>query len=138
MTSSKYRIQTIDNCFLVKKSGLWDLSTDLHYISALSDVLEQRQGNAFYMLVDMRGLTVPEHVKNHKDRYPIVLDRRNQKGEIWLQDDPAQSAHLLRYFKDVTFELKRTVHQAQFEDWLRLRLAPHTMEAVCSWLNEET
>lgn len=137
MTSKNFHIQVVDNCFLVKKSGLWSLATDLQYISALSDMLENRQGTAFYMLVDMRGLNVPEEVKFHKEKYPIILDRRNQKGEIWLQDDPKQTDHLLRYFEDVTFELKRTVHKAQFVDWLGERLAPSTMDAINTWLDKK-
>ncbi len=137
MANKKYHIQCVDNCFLVKKTGSWDLSTDLQYISELADALVKRQGNAFYLIVDMRGLQVPDDVKHAKQRYPVILDRRNQLGEIWLLDDPQQSSHLLTYFEHVRFELQQTTQRDAFLQWLSARLTPRTLQAVTRWLDEK-
>ena len=137
MATKKYHIQAIGHCFLVKKSGLWELSTDLQYIAELAEELKKRQGNAFYLVVDMRGMVIPEHVKNNNEKYPIFLDRRNQKGEIWLLDDFAQADHLLKYFKNVSFELKRTTSRDECIEWLTQHLSKPTLDAVSLWLDEE-
>lgn len=136
MANSNYDIRKVGNCFLVRKTGTWDLRTDLHYISDLSEALKRRQGNAFYLVVDMRGLEVPEQVKNAKKNYPVALDRRNQQGEIWLIDDIHQSDHLLIYFKNVSFELKRTTEPGECIDWLYRRITPQTLNEVVTWLGE--
>ncbi|GGW90434.1 hypothetical protein GCM10007391_25810 [Alteromonas halophila] len=125
------------HCFVVRKSGLWELSTDLQYISELADILNKRQGNAFYLIVDMRGMRVPQEVKSNNEKYPIFLDRRNQKGEIWLLDDFAQADHLLKYFKQVSFALKRTTSRDECVEWLAQYLSPSEADAVTTWLDEE-
>ncbi|MEW9797682.1 hypothetical protein [Alteromonas sp. CYL-A6] len=136
MATKQYEIRKVDNCFLVRTTGDWDLQNDLSYISDLSDALKSRQGKAFYLVVDMRGLAVPDSVKNSKKNYPIHLDRRNQQGEIWLMDDFSQTEHLLIYFEKVGFELKRTTEPGEFIDWLYQRIAPHTLNEIVSWIGD--
>lgn len=136
MPTPSFSIKTCGNCILIKKTAEWDFKTDIAYLSALCDEMNKRKGKAFYVVADMRGWRVPDSVKQSKAKVPIVMDRRNQKGEIWLLSELRDAEHLLQYFKDEPFPLERVTTTEALLRWIAPRVTESVTREITIWLSE--
>lgn len=136
MSAPSFSINTSGNCILIKKTADWDLKTDIAYLSALCEQMLKRKGKAFYVVVDMRGWHVPDSVKQAKIKSTNKLDRRNQKGEIWLLSELTAADHLLHHFKDEPFPLERVTTSDALLAWITPRVTESVSKEIAQWLSE--
>ncbi|WP_218310431.1 hypothetical protein [Alteromonas antoniana] len=134
MPTPSFSIKTCGNCILIKKSEEWDLKTDIAYLSALCNEMNKRKGKAFYVVADMRNWSVPDAVKQSKTKVAITMDRRNQKGEIWLLSDMAAADHLLSFFDGEPFPLERVTTSDELLAWISPRVAESVSQEIAQWL----
>lgn len=136
MPPPSFSIKTCGNCILIKKTADWDFKTDIAYLSALCNEMNKRKGKAFYVVADMRNWRVPDTVKQSKIKMPVELDRRNQKGEIWLLSELSAADHLLPYFKDEPFPLERVTTKDALLAWISPRVSESVAQEIARWLPE--
>ncbi len=134
MPTPSFSITTCGNCILIKKSEEWDFQTDIAYLSALCNEMNKRKGKAFYVVADMRGWRVPDAVKQSKAKVAITMDRRNQKGEIWLLSDMSAADHLLPYFEGEPFPLERVTTSDALLAWISPRVPESVAQEIALWL----
>lgn len=134
MPTPSFSIKTCGNCILIKKSVVWDLKTDIAYLGALCNEMNKRKGKAFYVVADMRGWRAPDAVKQSKAKVAISMDRRNQKGEIWLLNEITATDHLLPFFEGEPFPLERVTTSDALLAWITPRISENVAEEIALWL----
>ncbi len=137
MTSSAYSIQTVKNVILVRKRSPWNTATDIAYLSDLAQEISLQKKQPFYVLVDMRSWEYPEEMRFSKVTADIHFDRRSQKGECWLLNQPNQAQHLLKYFINQHFSLVRTTEVQDVLDWLQQPGVAQVHDTIAQWLSVE-
>ena len=109
MSKQHYHIDVFQDLILVTLRGRWDMNTNIQYLATFGDTLKARRGKAFHVIVDMRSWEVPHSESFARMKAPIHLDRRNQKIEIWLEDDNTVADHIAaKFFNEQNFTLHRT------------------------------
>lgn len=115
MSKQHYHIEVFQDLILVTLRGRWDMSTNIQYLAALGDTLNARRGRAFDIIVDMRTWEVLDSVAFARMKAPIQLDRRNQRSEVWLEDETTNAEHIAaKFFNEQNFKLKRTKNTGAF------------------------
>ncbi|WP_033186086.1 hypothetical protein [Paraglaciecola mesophila] len=104
---ASYQIKVKSRLIVIRTTGNWNLQTDMAYLSDLGEAMHSMRGNAWAVLVDMRGWVVPASVSTSPFKSDVILDRRNQKLECWIVDEPSQGEALLPYFKQAGIVPKR-------------------------------
>ncbi len=104
---ASYQIKVKSRLIVIRTTGNWNLQTDMAYLSDLGEAMYSMRGNAWAVLVDMRGWVVPASVSTSPFKSDVILDRRNQKLECWIVDEPSQGEALLPYFKQAGIVPKR-------------------------------
>jgi hypothetical protein len=107
LPSASYQINVKSRLIVIRTTGEWSLQTDMAYLSDLGEAMHSMRGNAWAVLVDMRGWVVPASVSASPLKSDVILDRRNQKLECWVVDEPSQGEALLPYFKQAGIVPKR-------------------------------
>tara|TARA_R110002167_G_scaffold118143_3_gene294492 strand:- start:3943 stop:4350 length:408 start_codon:yes stop_codon:yes gene_type:complete len=112
-TQASHTITCFDALIFVNLKGHWSIQNDLAYLSDLAEVLAQMRGKVWTLLVDMRGWHVPDSIRHAK--YHVDLDRRNQKAECWIVDNPEDNEYLFAYFAGQPVQPQRclTMQSAQ-------------------------
>ncbi len=135
MDKAFFSIDTLASVVLVKKSGYWDIVTDIAYVTELGEVFTKFKTSKFITVVDMRGWICPEEVKNSEFKTKVVLDRRSQTGECWVIDEAKYSDHLLQFVKSPSLDFVRSDDRAAIYTWLeRQPIGDYEIEAVKQWL----
>jgi hypothetical protein len=135
MSNQYYHIEVFQDLVLVTLRGRWDMSTNIQYLAAFGDTLRARRGKAFHVLVDMRTWKVPNSVTFAKMKAPIHLDRRNQKIEIWLEDDDTVADHIAaKFFNEQNFTLHRTKDQDSFMTQVDVVFDIETKAYIQNWI----
>lgn len=112
-TPASHSITCFDALIFVNLQGQWSIQHDLAYLSDLAEVLTHMRGKVWTLIVDMRGWHVPDSIRHAK--YHVDLDRRNQKAECWIVDNPKDNEYLLVYFAGKPVQPQRclTMQSAQ-------------------------
>lgn len=136
MNKAFFSVETLALVVLVKKSGYWDIVTDIAYVTDLAETFAKFKTRNFIVVVDMRGWVCPDEVKNSEFKTKVVLDRRSQVAESWIIDSPKDSEHLLQYVESPSLDFVRSSDMATIFTWLeRQSIGDYEIDAVKHWLN---
>jgi hypothetical protein len=134
-----FDIEIFQNCILVTLRGNWDMVTNVNYLGELADVLQDRRGKPFHLLVDMRSWSIPNTDISRRIKEPVQLDRRNQLSEFWLEDDKTDANHIAeKFFENQPFIFNRTNDVTTFLSDVTKRVEPSMMDYVTSWIHTAT
>ena len=136
MSKQHYHIEEFHDVILVTLRGCWNLNTNIQYLATFGDILNARRGKAFYIIVDMRTWRVPHSESFARIKAPIQIDRRNQKIEIWLEDDDTVADHIAAKFSnEQNFTLHRTKDLDSFIGQVDSVFEAETKAHIHEWLS---
>ncbi|CAD5248273.1 conserved hypothetical protein [Alteromonas sp. 38] len=138
MSNQYYHIEVFQDLILVTLRGRWDMSTNIQYLATFADTLNARRGKAFHIIVDMRSWEVPDSEFFARMKAPIQIDRRNQKIEIWLEDDKTVADHIAaKFFNEQNFTLHRTKNQDSFIRQVDSVFSGETKAYILEWVSRQ-
>jgi hypothetical protein len=114
-----FKIDVVGNLIKVKICGTWTIQADLAYLTELGAQIQKMRGKPWAMLVDMRGWVMPEDLYNSKFKSKLSLDRRNQKVECWIVDDPKQGSFLHHFIEASGVPFKCFQSQSEAKAWMQ-------------------
>ena len=133
-----YEIRQVDNCYLVILRGKWNMSTNIQYLAQLSETLKSRKGRAFHLFVDMRTWQIPNSDIYNQIKAPMKLDRRNQLGELWLEDECNDYGNIAeKFLSEQKFVLERTNTVDAFLKSVAERAGKVAANDIKSWVENE-
>lgn len=120
---------------LVRKTGYWDIVTDIAYITDLAQAFARFKSRQFVVFVDMRGWICSDEVKKSEFKTDIELDRRAQVAECWVVDENKYSDHLLKFVALPSLDFLRTQSLDEANEWIaRQTLTTNEIDKLKAWL----
>ena len=113
-----FKVETRNNIIRVELKGVWDIKVDFAYLTELTQHMQKMRGNPWCIVVDMRGWIVPDNHKTSNEKVDLSLDRRNQKAEVWIVDDPSQGDFLIHFMTDAGFPFRKVNSEQEAFNWL--------------------
>lgn len=138
MSTVPYEIRQVDNCYLVTLRGKWNMSTNIQYLAQLSETLKSRKGRSFHLLVDMRTWQIPNSNIYNQIKAQMKLDRRNQLGELWLEDECTDYGNIAeKFLSEQKFVLERTNTVDAFLRSVAKRAGEVAANDIKNWVENE-
>ena len=116
--SGSFDITTEGNVIWVDLRGVWDIKVDFAYLTELTQHMQKMRGNPWCIIVDMRGWIVPDNHQACNEKVDLRLDRRNQKAEVWIVEDPEQGDFLVHFMKEAGFPFAKVRSEQEAFQWL--------------------
>lgn len=113
-----FHVETIGKLIKVRLSGVWSIQADLAYLTELGAHIQVMRGKSWAMLVDMRGWVMPKDLYNSKFKSKLTLDRRNQRVECWIVDEPNQGAFLHHFIESNGVPFQRFEKFDEAKEWM--------------------
>lgn len=114
------------------------MSTNIQYLAQLSETLKSRKGRPFHLFVDMRSWQIPNSDIYNQIKAPMKLDRRNQLGELWLEDERTDYGTIAeKFFSEQKFVLERTNTVDAFLKSVAERAGEVVANDIKNWVENE-
>ena len=137
MYQPPYKIENLDNWICITLRGVWDMATNIQYLSALANELNAKKGKSFNIAVDMRGWVVPFSEITERIKAPIHLDRRNQRCEVWLEEQGMKVDHIAdKFFNEQHVKLTRTYSSSDFLAHINVLENEPLVSHMSQWLQQ--
>lgn len=134
MLTDKYQISVNEQVLLVKNRGTWTTMTEISYISDLALEFDRLRSQPFWVLIDMRQWHGLCEQDNGLTRPDVSLDRRSQRGEIWLTRDREQGRDLVKFLHRAGVPLTRTTQVTEVCSVLRTQRVRCNENVLQRWL----
>jgi len=135
LNKATFSIDIVSSMILVRKSGYWDIVTDIAYITDLAQAFTRFKSRQFVVIVDMRGWICSDEVKASEFKTDIVLDRRAQVAECWIVDETKYSDHLLKFVTLPSLDFLRSQSLEEANEWIaRQTLTALEKDQLSKWL----
>ena len=118
LPEGSFEIKSVKNIIHVKLHGVWNIRVDFAYLTELTKHMQNMRGNPWCIIVDMRGWVVPNEHKTSNTKVDLQLDRRNQKAECWIVDEPTQGDFLIHFMTKAGFPHSKVYSDEEAEEWL--------------------
>ncbi len=115
---ASFHINIVKNVIQVRLEGVWDLATDIQYLSELAQHMRSCHNRPWGLVVDMRKWIVADDILNFKSKINIQMDRRNQVLECWLVGNMDQGNHVIHFIEKAGIPFGRFLDESSANSWL--------------------
>jgi len=111
------------------------MGINIRYLSELAEILAERKGKTFRLLVDMRDWQAPNTPSAKRIKAAFQLDRRNQHNEVWLQNDATDDGGIAdKFFNMPNFKLKIVNSVQQFLEYACAKDSDEVKSYIADWV----